>query len=89
MTGYPNNVERFNEILMGCGCHPVAVQRILSRILEKGYDLLTVQSTLHFDTIEELLQPLEMKMEIIPPQEGWTERFDDGAWPYYPKNIIC
>jgi hypothetical protein len=79
--GFPSDVEQFRYILAGEGCHPNAAERILSRITQHGYDLLTVMSRLNFDWIHRELAKIDVKMTIIPPQVGWEEKYQDGPWP--------
>lgn len=78
--GYPTDVEKFSWILMRESCHPKAVLRILERIKQNGYDLLTVSSTLPFDKIKESLKEVGVIMTFIPPLEDWYLKYDDGKW---------
>ena len=82
--GYPTDEEKFFWILVQNGCNPKGVERILDRMKDKSYDLLTVQDTLHFDEIEEALKTVGVKMSFIEPQEDWYDKYNDP----FPKDVI-
>lgn len=79
--GLPTDIEKFNWILAEEGCHPKAAKRIIDRIREKGYDLLTVQSTLNFEWIKMELEKLGITVTFIEPFENWKQKHNDGPWP--------
>lgn len=79
--GLPTDVVKFNWILAEQGCHPKAAERILNRIGNNGYDLLTVMSLLNFKWIKEELAKVGVLMEMIEPLEDWYDKYEDGPWP--------
>jgi hypothetical protein len=79
--GMPIDLKKFYWILAEEGCHPKAADRIIGRIKENGYDLLTVMNRLNFKWIEEQLLEIGVKMTFIEPLEGWYNKYDDGRWP--------
>lgn len=84
LEGYPTDEDKFFWILVQNGCHPNGVKRILNRIKENSYDLLTVQSTLHFDEIKAALKTVAVEMSFIEPQEDWYNKYNDP----FPEEII-
>lgn len=81
VEGLPTDLKKFYWVLAEQGCHPKAADRIISRINNKGYDLLTVQSDLNFKWIKDELEVLGVKMSFTEPLEDWYEKYDDGPWP--------
>jgi len=79
--GMPNDIKKFYWILAQEGCHPKVAERILNRIKQNGFDLLTVMNRLNFNWIKEQLEIIEVKMEFIPPLENWENKYNDGEWP--------
>lgn len=80
MEGLPSDVDEFILILASHGCHPNASNRILSRIKARGYDELTVSSSLNFIALAKEMNKLSVLFSIIPPLEGWEEKYQDGAF---------
>lgn len=83
MEGLPSDTATFQKIVNFHGCHPKAADRILARIADRGFDLLTVQPTLQFDTIIRQLATVGVKVSIIDPQPDWEALYEeqDGPWP--------
>ena len=82
MVGLPNDEEIFLKYLSSNSCHPSAGRRILERIKQNGFDKLTVMATaLDFNVIAETLSQMGVTMTIIPPQDGWVSRYNDGPYP--------
>jgi hypothetical protein len=67
LTGYPNNIDTFLDILHGESCNPVAARRILDELHEKGEKNTTLRSHLDFNRIGNEFKSLGVKMEIISP----------------------
>jgi len=80
LEGLPTDVDSFILILASYGCHPKAAERILDRLKSRGYDELTVRSQLDFVSLAQDMNKLSVILSIIPPQEDWTKKFDDGAF---------
>jgi hypothetical protein len=78
--GYPTDIKKFYWILTQEGCHPKATHRILNRINKNGFDKLTVMYRLNFKWIEDELSYIGIKMSLIPPQENWRDKYNDGLW---------
>lgn len=79
--GYPTDENQFAWILAQSGCHPKATCRILERIKENGFDLLTITERVDTEWVRKALEPLSVEMTYIPAKEDWFDRFNDGAWP--------
>jgi hypothetical protein len=86
--GIPSDIEEFNWILAQSGCHPKAAERILTRLKQKGYDLLTVSDSLNFKWITMQLDTLGVRMTFIDPLENWSHEFNDGTWPEEVLNKV-
>jgi len=80
LEGLPTDADSFILILASYGCHPKATERILDRLKSRGYDELTVMSLLDFVSLAQDMKKLSVTFSIIPPQEGWTQKFEDGAF---------
>src|SRR5690349_9563069 len=78
---FPTDLPKYFTVLAEEGCHPKAAQRILDRISEKGFDMLTVTSTLNFDYIIQELATIGVTVTFIPPLENWEPKYHDGEWP--------
>jgi hypothetical protein len=78
--GYPSDLKRYYFILAEEGCHPKAGERILNRINNNGFDLLTVQDSLNFDWIKDNLFKIGVRMTIIEPLEDWSLKYENGPW---------
>ncbi len=89
LDGYPTDENRFFWITAQESCHPKAAQRILNRIRENSYDLLTVMNRLNFEWLRIELGKIGVTMTFIEPQKNWTAKYDDGDWPKeaLPKKI--
>jgi len=79
--GLPRDKDEFIEYLMDYSCYPNAGARIYARIQKNGFDLLTVMSFLPFNEIAKGLAKLGVRMPIIAPMPGWTQKYNDGPYP--------
>lgn len=66
-TGYPNDLDKFMELLHGESCHPVATRRILEELKEKNVKYTTLMSHLNFNFIGDELKKMGVSMEVVPP----------------------
>lgn len=80
LEGLPTDVDEFILILASHGCHPNASNRILSRITTRGYDELTISASLNFIALAKEMNKLSVLFSIIPPLEGWEEKYQDGEF---------
>lgn len=89
MQGLPNDRSAFIAYLMEFSCHPKAGARIYDRIMYNGYDKLTVMASLNFDAIAQGLKNFGVQLSIIAPQPGWTQLYQDGAYPvdFVPPHV--
>jgi hypothetical protein len=67
LIGYPNDLNKFIDLLHGESCNPVATRRILEELKENNVKYTTLMSHLNFDYIGDELKSLGVTMEVIPP----------------------
>jgi len=67
LIGFPNDLDRFIELLHGESCNPVATRRIINELKEKNEKYTTLMAHLNFNYIGDTLKDLGVKMEIVPP----------------------
>lgn len=89
LVGVPSSPEAFIRAMAQHGCHPFAGKRIVDRLTKNGEDRLTVQYTLNFHAIHNLMADAGVQMAVIAPQPNWHQRFNDGPWPreYLPERM--
>ena len=72
LSGYPNDITAFIDLLHKESCNPVATRRILDTLKNEGVKFTTLRSHLNFDNIGDALALLGVAMTIVPPQ-SWDK----------------
>ncbi len=78
LTGKPNDIDMFIEILQNESCNPIATRRILNDLLEFGFRETTVMSHLNFIFISQELEKIGVQLSIIAPKKTNYDYFDDN-----------
>lgn len=67
LSGYPNDITMFIDLLQGESCNPVATRRILEELKQNGIKYTTLMSHLNFNRIGKELHNLGVTMEVVAP----------------------